>query len=215
MGRTGVTQPSVQYAPPPPPSPGGGISLTKGQGLSLTKVAPSLTRARIGLGWDVRQSPGAPFDLDASVFLLNQAGRVRTPSDFIFYNNKRSADGSVTHLGDNLTGVGEGDDEQVIVDLTRVPVDVNRIVVACSIYEAERRQQNFGMVNRAFIRVVDLDTNREIVLYNLTEAGCVWHCMVFGEIVRGVGNEWKFNALGTGIPGGIVAFASQCGVTLG
>jgi len=139
---------------------------------------------------------------------------VRHPSDFIFYNNKTSTDGSVTHLGDNLTGVGEGDDEQMVVDLTRVPYDIQRIVIACSIYEADRRQQNFGMVQRAFIRIVNLDTNQEIVLFNLSNAVCNWNTMVFGELCR-VGAEWKFTAIGNGVPGGLVALAAQCGVNLG
>jgi len=182
--------------------------------MSLTKTAPTLRHAKIGLGWDVRQTPGAPFDLDSSVFLLNGQGRVRQPQDFIFYNNKQSIDGSVIHLGDNLTGAGEGDDEQVTVDLTRVPPDVERIVLVCSIYDAAQRGQNFGMVQRAYIRIVNSDTNQEIVRYDLTEEACMWGVMQFGEIYR-YGPEWKFKAIGVGIQGGLQDLGRQFGLNLG
>jgi len=212
MGMAPNAMPSMGATPAQPGQPGV-ISLVKNQNMSLTKVAPNLRHARIGLGWDVRQTPGAPFDLDTSIFLLNAAGKIRMPQDFIFYNNKQSADGSVVHYGDNLTGAGEGDDEQMAVDLTRVPPDVQRILVVCSIYEAEQRQQNFGMVQRAFIRVVDQDSNIEIVRYDLTEEACMWNTMCFGEIYR-YNNEWKFKALGAGSMGGLRGLGSEFGIAL-
>lgn len=187
------------------------INLTKGQGISLTKTAPHLVRACIGLGWDVRTSPGAPFDLDASVFLLGPNGRVRGPQDLIFYNNKQSMDGSVMHTGDNVTGQGEGDDERIIVDLTRVPHDIHRIVVTCSIYDAEQRGQNFGQVPRAFIRVVNQDTNQEVVRYDLSAQAGYFTGMVFGELNR-AGAEWEFRAIGNGVQGGMRALGAQFGV---
>jgi tellurium resistance protein TerD len=191
----------------------GVVSLIKGQNMSLSKVAPNLRHARIGLGWDVRQTPGAPFDLDTSVFLLNSTGKVSKPQDFIFYNNKQSMDGSVMHHGDNLTGAGEGDDEQVSIDLTRLSPDIQRVVVVCSIYEAEQRQQNFGMVQRAFIRVVDQDVNQEIVRYDLTEEACMSSTMVFGELYR-YGQEWKFKALGNPMQGGLRQLGTEFGIQL-
>jgi len=212
MGMAPGAMPQMGAAPSQPGAPGV-ISLVKNQNMSLTKVAPNLRHARIGLGWDVRQSPGAPFDLDTSVFLLNAAGKVRQPLDFVFYNNRQSPDGSVVHAGDNLTGAGEGDDEQIAVDLTRVPPDVQRIVVVCSIYEAEQRQQNFGMVQRAFIRIVDQDTNQEIVRYDLTEEACMFSIMTFGELYR-YQNEWKFKALGNGMQGGLRAMGAEFGLAL-
>jgi tellurium resistance protein TerD len=219
MGQPGM-QPGMQqpYGQQPvlgrPPGAPGVISLVKGQNMSLSKAAPNLRHARIGLGWDVRQSPGEPFDLDTSIFLLNGAGKVRMPQDFIFYNNKQSIDGSVVHHGDNLTGAGEGDDEQMSVDLTRVPPDVQRVVIICSIYEAEQRRQNFGMVQRAFIRIVDQDNNQEVVRYDLTEEACMASIMIFGELYR-YGQEWKFKALGTPVQGGLRALGTEYGIALG
>jgi len=193
--------------------PGGVVSLTKGGNMSLSKAVPNLRSVTIGLGWDVRQTPGAPFDLDASVFLLKGDGRVRMAQDLIFYNNQRSMDGSVWHHGDNLTGAGEGDDEQISVDLTRVPPEIQKIVVVCSIYEAEARGQNFGMVSRAFIRVVNADNSMEIVRFDLTEEASMFNCMVFGELYR-YNNEWKFRAIGQGVPGGLRACGPMFGIAM-
>jgi len=189
------------------------ISLVKGQNVSLTKAAPNLRRARIGLGWDVRQSWGAAFDLDASAFLLNAQNMVANPMSFIFYNNKQSYDGSIFHYGDNLTGAGEGDDEQVSVDLTRVPADIQRIVFVVSIYDAEARGQNFGQVQRAFIRIVDQDSFQEIVRFDLTEEASAGNCILFGELYR-YGPEWKFKALGQGVQGGLKGAGAQFGMQL-
>eukprot|EP01111_Echinosteliopsis_oligospora_P012628 TRINITY_DN434_c0_g1_i3.p1 TRINITY_DN434_c0_g1~~TRINITY_DN434_c0_g1_i3.p1 ORF type:complete len:395 (-),score=162.90 TRINITY_DN434_c0_g1_i3:38-1222(-) len=195
------------------PMPGGGsVSLVKGQNMNLSKVAPTLRRAMIGLGWDVRQTPGAPFDLDASVFLVDAQNRV-LPQNFIFYNNKMSADGAVTHQGDNLTGAGEGDDERILIDLNRVNPSIQRIVFVCTIYEAEQRQQNFGQVSRAFIRVTDADVNREVLRFDLTEDASMFNTMTFGELYRYQG-EWKFKAIGQGGQGGLRMLGSQYGLQL-
>lgn len=191
----------------------GSVSLQKGGNMSLTKANPNLVKVRIGLGWDVRQTGGPAFDLDASAFMLKGDGRVRMPQDMIFYNNKQSVDGSVYHHGDNITGVGEGDDEVVSIDLTRVPPDVQKVVFTCSIYEAEMRQQNFGMVSRAFIRVVDDSTNQEICRFDLSEEASMLNSMIFGEVYR-YGNEWKFRAVGQGIQGGLKAIGGMFGLNL-
>ena len=190
------------------------ISLAKGGNVSLSKEAPGLTRILIGLGWDERSTDGADFDLDASALLLNEGGRVRTDSDFIFYNNLRSSDGSVEHTGDNLTGGGDGDDEQVKVDLSRVPADIHRIAVTVTIHEGESRRQNFGMVANAFIRVVDETSGREITRYDLNEDASVETAMIFGEVYRH-GGDWKFRAVGQGFKGGLGPLAKNYGVNIG
>lgn len=190
------------------------ISLAKGGNVSLSKEAPGLTRIMIGLGWDERATDGADFDLDASAFLLNEGGRVRSDSDFIFYNNLRSADGSVEHAGDNRTGGGDGDDEQIKVDLSRVPADVHKIAVTVTIHEGESRRQNFGMVSNAFIRVVDETSSREITRYDLNEDASVETAMIFGEVYRHNG-EWKFRAVGQGFKGGLGPLARNYGVNVG
>jgi len=191
----------------------GSVSLVKGGNLSLSKAVPNLRQIKVGLGWDVRQTPGAPFDLDASVFMLKGDGRVRMAQDFIFYNNRQSVDGSIFHHGDNLTGVGEGDDEQLSVDLTRVPPEIQKIVCVVSIYEAEVRGQNFGMVSRAFIRVINAENTQEIVRFDLTEEASMFNCMVFGELYRYNG-EWKFRAIGQGVPGGLKACGPMFGIAM-
>jgi len=187
------------------------ISLTKGGNVSLSKEAPGITKMTIGLGWDVRATDGGGFDLDASVFLLGANGKVRTSSDFIFYNNLRSSDGSVEHTGDNTTGAGEGDDESVKVDLTRVPADVQKIVVAVTIHDAEARRQNFGGVSNAFVRVINADGNKEVARYDLSEDASIETAMVFGELYRN-NNEWKFRAIGQGFAGGLGPLARSFGV---
>jgi len=192
---------------------GGVVSLVKGGNMSLTKAVPNLRRVTVGVGWDVRQTPGAPFDLDASVFMLKGDGRVRMPQDLIFYNNRQSIEGAVYHHGDNLTGAGEGDDEQVSVDLTRVPPEIMKIVAVVSIYEAEMRGQNFGMVSRAYIRVVNADNSQEIVRFDLTEEASMFNCMVFGELYR-YNNEWKFRAIGQGVQGGLKACGPMFGIAM-
>ncbi len=190
-----------------------GVSLTKGGNVSLSKEAPGLKAITVGLGWDARATDGAAFDLDASVFLVGADGRVRADADFIFYNNLKSSDGSVEHLGDNLTGEGEGDDEQVNVGLATVPADVQKAVFAVTIHEAEGRKQNFGMVSNAFIRVVNQDGGTEIARYDLSEDASTETAMIFGEIYRH-GEEWKFKAIGQGFAGGLGPLARHHGVSI-
>ena len=187
------------------------VNLQKGGNVSLTKSEPGLKKINVGLGWDLRATDGADFDLDASAFLLNESGKVRGDQDFIFYNNAKSSDGAVEHLGDNRTGEGEGDDEVVSVNLEGVPGDVQKVVVAVTIHEAETRKQNFGMVQSAFIRVVNADNNNEIARYDLSEDASTEAAMVFGEVYRHNG-EWKFRAVGQGFNGGLGPLASSYGV---
>ena len=167
-----------------------GVSLSKGGNVSLTKEAPGLTAVIVGLGWDVRTTTGTDFDLDASALLLNNTGKVANDQNFVFFNNLKSPDGSVEHTGDNLTGEGEGDDEQIKVNLAGVPADIEKIVFPVSIYDAENRQQSFGQVRNAFIRVVNQDGGAEIARYDLSEDASTETAMVFGELYRH-GAEWK------------------------
>ncbi|MEU9984648.1 TerD family protein [Streptomyces sp. NPDC050856] len=190
-----------------------GVSLSKGGNVSLTKEAPGLTAVTVGLGWDVRTTTGTDFDLDASAILTNAEGKVRNDQDFVFFNNLKSSDGSVEHTGDNLTGEGEGDDEQIKVDLSAVPADVAKIVFPVSIYEAEGRQQSFGQVRNAFIRVVNQAGGAEIARYDLSEDASTETAMVFGELYRH-GTEWKFRAVGQGYASGLRGIAQDFGVNV-
>ena len=190
------------------------VSLAKGANVSLSKEEPGLQHILIGLGWDARSTDGADFDLDASAFLLGESGKVRNDADFIFYNQLRSTDGSVEHTGDNRTGEGDGDDEALKVDLTRVPGEIQKIAVAVTIHDAETRRQNFGMVQNAFIRIVNSATDREIVRYDLTEDYSVETALIFGEVYRHAG-EWKFRAVGQGFQGGLAPLARNFGVNVG
>jgi tellurium resistance protein TerD len=189
------------------------ISLQKGGNVNLSKEAPGLTQLKVGLGWDVRATDGAAFDLDGAVFLLNSSGKVRSDSDFIFYNNLKSADGSVVHSGDNRTGQGEGDDETVSIDLSKVPADVDKVVLGVTIHEAESRRQNFGMVGKAFIRCVNASNNQEIARYDLSEDSSTEGAMIFGEVYRN-GADWKFRAIGQGFAGGLGPLARNYGVNV-
>jgi tellurium resistance protein TerD len=189
------------------------ISLSKGGNLSLSKEAPGLTRIMIGLGWDTRSTDGQAFDLDASAFLLKEGDKVRSDADFIFYNQLKSSDGSVEHTGDNMTGEGEGDDEAIKVDLSRVPPEVQKISVAVTIHDAETRRQNFGMVANAFIRVVNEANNGELARYDLSEDASTNTAMIFGELYRH-GAEWKFRAVGQGYDGGLGPLARNFGVNV-
>ena len=189
------------------------ISLQKGGNVSLSKEAPSMSKMLIGLGWDVRATDGAAFDLDASAFLLKADGKVRSDNDFIFYNNLKSSDGSVEHTGDNRTGEGDGDDEAMIVDFSKVPADVDKIAVCVTIHDAEARNQNFGMVSSAFIRCVDNANNTEIARFDLSEDASIETAMIFGEIYRH-NNEWKFKAIGQGFKGGLGPLAKNYGVNV-
>ena len=187
------------------------ISLQKGGNVNLSKEAPGLTKVIIGLGWDPRATDGKEFDLDGSAFLLKADGKVRGDSDFIFYNNLKSTDGSVTHTGDNRSGEGDGDDERLVVDLSQVPAEVDRLAVSVTIHEAEQRSQNFGMVSRAYIRCLNADGEKEIARYDLSEDGSVETAMIFGELYR-AGSEWKFRAVGQGYKGGLGPLARSYGV---
>ncbi|MBO2446431.1 TerD family protein [Actinomadura barringtoniae] len=191
-----------------------GVSLAKGGNVSLTKAAPNLTAVSVGLGWDVRATTGADFDLDASALLLNSGGKVMSDQHFVFFNNLKSPDGSVEHTGDNLTGEGEGDDESINVDLTGVPAECERIVFPVSIYDADNRSQNFGQVRNAFIRIVDRSDNNELARFDLTEDASTETAMVFGELYRH-GGEWKFRAVGQGYASGLAGIATDFGVNVG
>lgn len=191
-----------------------GISLNKGGRLSLDKEAPGLKKVLIGLGWDARATDGAAFDLDASAFMLNADGKVRSEADFIFYNQLKSACGSVQHTGDNQTGAGEGDDESIMIDLGRVPADVQKVSFTVTIHEAEARKQNFGQVQNAYIRALNADGDQEIARYDLSEDASTETAMIFGELYRN-NDEWKFKAIGQGYAGGLAAVARDFGVSLG
>ena len=189
------------------------ISLNKGGNLSLSKTDPSLNQVLIGLGWDARATDGADFDLDASAFLLAANDKVRGETDFIFYNQTRSPEGSVEHTGDNRTGEGDGDDEAVKINLAKVPADVQKIAITVTIHDAESRGQNFGQVQNAFIRVVNDQTNVEIVRFDLNEDYSTETAMIFGELYRHNG-EWKFRAVGQGYNGGLCAMCGQYGISI-
>ncbi|WP_046501168.1 TerD family protein [Streptomyces odonnellii] len=190
-----------------------GVSLGKGGNVSLSKEAPGLTAVLVGLGWDVRTTTGADYDLDASALLLNDSGKVASDRHFVFYNNLTSPDGSVEHTGDNLTGEGEGDDESIRVDLASVPADITRIVFPVSIHDADNRGQSFGQVRGAFIRVVNQAGGAEIARYDLSEDAATETAMVFGELYRN-GAEWKFRAVGQGYASGLAGIAADFGVAV-
>ncbi|MDQ3059838.1 MAG: TerD family protein [Pseudomonadota bacterium] len=187
------------------------ISLQKGGNVNLSKTDPNLKQVLLGLGWDARSSDGVDFDLDASIFMVTESGRVRSDNDFIFYGQLRSYCGSVEHTGDNRTGAGDGDDEAIKIKLDQVPTEITRLVVAVTIHEAQARKQNFGMVHDAFIRLVNSETNVELTRFDLSEDYSTETAMVFGEVYR-YGGEWKFKAVGQGYAGGLRALAIQHGV---
>jgi tellurium resistance protein TerD len=189
------------------------ISLQKGGNLSLSKTDPTLREVLVGLGWAARSSDGADFDLDASLFMVQENGKVRGDHDFIFYNQLKSTCGAVEHTGDNKTGAGAGDDEALKIRLADVPTAIARLVIAVTIHDAEQRRQNFGMVQDAFVRIVNLDTNTEIVRFDLSEDYSTETAMIFAEIYRYNG-EWKFRAVGQGYAGGLAALAIQHGVEI-
>ena len=189
------------------------ISLQKGGNVNLSKEAPGLTKMIVGLGWDTRSTDGAAFDLDGAVFLLGTSGKVRSDADFVFYNNLKSADGSIVHSGDNLTGAGDGDDETVTIDLSKVPADIDKIAVCVTIHEAEARRQSFGQVSKAFIRCVNATGGTEIARYDLSEDSSTEAAMIFGEVYR-AGSDWKFRAIGQGFKGGLGPLAKNYGVNV-
>lgn len=187
------------------------VSLSKGGNVSLSKADPGMRNVLIGLGWDVRATDGQDYDLDASVFLLAANGKVRSDSDFIFYNNLTSNDGSVEHTGDNRTGEGDGDDESIKIHLDKIASDVEKMVFVVTIHDAQALQQNFGQVEGAFIRLVNDDTNIEVARYDLTEDASTETAMLFGELYRH-NNEWKFRAIGQGYAGGLASVCQQYGI---
>lgn len=188
------------------------INLQKGQKVSLTKGNPGLSRVVVGVGWDVNQfDTGGAFDLDGAAFLVTENGKVSKGEDFVFYGNLTHPSGSVQHMGDNLTGEGEGDDEQIKVNLSAVPANIAKIVFTVTIYDAETRRQNFGQVSNAFIRIYNEDTGEEMLRYDLGEDFSIETAAVFGELYKN-GNEWKFNAIGSGYQGGLAALCASFGV---
>ena len=190
-----------------------GVSLTKGGNVSLSKEAPGLTAVIVGLGWDVRTTTGTEFDLDASAIVVGADGKVVSDKHFIFFNNLTSPDGTVEHTGDNLTGEGEGDDEQVKVNLASLPPEVDKVVFPVSIYDADARSQSFGQVRNAFIRVVNQAGGAELARYDLTEDASTETAMVFGELYRN-GADWKFRAVGQGYASGLAGIARDFGVSV-
>lgn len=188
------------------------VNLQKGQKVSLTKGNPGLKKVVVGLGWDVNQfDTGGDFDLDAAAFLLGDSGKVSGSDDFVFYGNLKHPSGSVQHMGDNLTGAGDGDDEQIRIDLSMVPANVTKIAFTVTIYDAEARRQNFGQVNNAFIRIYNEENGEEMLRYDLGEDFSIETAAVFGELYKN-GNEWKFNAIGSGYQGGLAALCANFGV---
>ncbi|MDR3109805.1 MAG: TerD family protein [Planctomycetaceae bacterium] len=190
-----------------------GISLIKGANVSLSDAVPGLNKIKVGLGWDVRVTQGAAFDLDASAFMVTESGKVRGNDDFIFYNQLKSTCGSVEHTGDNRTGEGEGDDESILVTLNSVPNNIQKVVFTATIHEGDQNGQNFGQVSSAFIRIVNADDNEEIARFDLSEDASTSTTMIFGEVYRHNG-AWKFRAVGQGMAGGLEAIAKQYGVNL-
>ena len=187
------------------------VNLTKGGNVSLTKSAPGLTAVIVGLGWDARTTDGQAFDLDASAIVCDAEGKALSDSHFVFFNNLTSPDGAVQHTGDNLTGEGEGDDEQIKVNLASAPAEIDKVVFPVSIYNAEASGQSFGQVRNAFIRVVNQADNSELARYDLSEDASTETAMVFGELYRN-GAEWKFRAVGQGYSSGLSGIARDFGV---
>ncbi len=188
------------------------INLSKGQKVDLTKGNPKLKHIMVGLGWDVNVFvSSAAFDLDAAAFMLGDNGKCPTEKEFIFYGNLEHTTGAVKSMGDNLTGVGDGDDEQIQIDLSNIPANISKIAFTVTIYDAENRRQNFGQVSNAFIRIVDEDTNIELIRYDLGEDFSIETAVVVGELYRYKG-EWKFNAIGSGFQGGLAALCGYYGI---
>lgn len=191
------------------------ISLKKGQKIDLTKTNPGLSKILVGLGWDTNKyDGGAEFDLDTSIFLVDATGKATSDSDFVFYNNPIHPSGSVQYMGDNRTGEGDGDDEQVNIDLSLVPANIDRIAFTVTIYDYETRKQNFGQVSNAFIRIVDVANNVELMRYDLSEDFSIETALVIAELYRNNG-EWKFQAIGSGFQGGLAALCANYGLNAG
>ncbi|MFC9432581.1 TerD family protein [Nocardia sp. NPDC057030] len=187
------------------------VTLAKGGNVSLSKQAANLSKVAVGLGWDVRTTTGADYDLDASALATGPDLKVLSDQHFVFYNNLRSPEGSIEHTGDNLTGEGEGDDEVINVDLSATPPTITNIFFPVSIHDADARSQSFGQIRNAFIRVTDATTGVELARYDLTEDASTETAMVFGELYRH-NNEWKFRAIGQGYASGLAGIARDYGV---
>lgn len=188
------------------------INLSKGQKVDLTKGNPGLNNIIIGLGWDVNSfDSGVDFDLDAAAFLVGDSGKCPSEKEFVFYGNREHSSSSVIHMGDNLTGEGDGDDEQIQIDLAKIPADISKIAFTVTIYDAETRGQNFGQVSNAFIRIVDETSNSELIRYDLGEDFSIETAVVVAELYRNNG-EWKFNAIGSGFQGGLAALCGYFGI---
>lgn len=189
------------------------INLTKGQKVDLTKNNPGLKKIKVGLGWDTKKYDGGQdFDLDSSAFLLDSAGKAQNEKDFVFFNNLKHESGAVIHSGDNKTGLGEGDDEMMTVEFDKVPANISKINFVITIHEADIRKQNFGMVSNAFARVVDADTNTELMRYDLGEDFSIETAVIACEVYRHDGG-WKFSAIGSGYQGGLAALTKNFGLT--
>lgn len=188
------------------------VNLKKGQKVDLTKGNPGLSRLLVGLGWDVNKyDGGADFDLDASAFLLEANGKAPSEKEFVFYSNLQDPSGAVVHQGDNRTGEGEGDDEEIIIDLSKMPSNIDKVDFTVTIYEADERRQNFGQVSNAYIRVVNLENNEELLRFDLGEDFSIETAVVVGEIYKHNG-DWKFNAIGSGYQGGLAALVRDYGL---
>ncbi|MBK8964852.1 MAG: TerD family protein [Candidatus Competibacteraceae bacterium] len=190
------------------------ISLQKGGNVSLSKQAPGLKRIRFGLGWDLRKTDGAAFDLDASAFVLDAGGKVLSDQHFVFYNNPKAPGGAVEHKGDNRTGEGEGDDEVIEITLDSMDATAAKVSFVVTIHDADQRKQNFGQVGNAYIRALNAEGDQEIARYDLSEDASTETAMIFGELYRN-NDEWKFKAIGQGYAGGLAAVARDFGVNLG
>lgn len=191
------------------------VSLSKGQKVDLTKTNPGLTKVVVGLGWDTNKYDGGNnFDLDSSVFLLGENGKVTNETDFVFYNNPQGANGAVVHTGDNRTGAGDGDDEQVNINLSTIPANIQRIAFAITIHDAASRNQNFGQVSNSYARIFNETTGEELIRYDLGEDFSIETAIVVGELYRHNG-EWKFSAIGSGFQGGLAALATSFGLQVG
>ena len=190
------------------------VNLRKGQKVSLTKGNPSLKKIMVGLGWQANDFSGADFDLDASAFLCGASGKCPRETDFVFYGNLEHPSGAVKHMGDDLTGSSDGeqnDDEQIMIDLTQLPNNIQKIAFTVTIYEADERMQNFGQVSNAFIRIVDEVSGKELIRYDLAEDFSIETAIVVGELYK-MNNEWRFNAIGSGFNGGLKALCDHYGI---
>lgn len=190
------------------------IVLKKGQKIDLTKGNPGLKKIKLGLGWDTNSfDSGNDYDLDVSVFMVGKSNRVERDEDFIFYNNLKHSSGSVEHLGDNRTGEGDGDDEEIIMDLPIIPDHIEKVAVTVTIYDAEQRRQNFGQVSNSYVRVLNTDNEEEILRYDLGEEFSIETAITVCEIYRYNG-EWKFSAVGAGFEGGLEALCRNYGLSV-